>query len=125
MSNDEDATPGTPRPEESRATPAVEAVTEQFVEPATLVALTVREERKFAPIESAPKSVVSLDSGLSNMDFAERYSVERLLGEGGMGTVNLCADRQIGRRVAMKVLREGRREWDFSPTPVCYSTFPS
>ncbi len=38
--------------------------------------------------------------------FAERYDRERVLGEGGMGVVLLHRDQQIGRRVAMKVLRQ-------------------
>src|SRR5689334_7618155 len=39
------------------------------------------------------------------MSWSERYRRDRLLGEGGMGTVYLYQDRQIGRRVAVKVIR--------------------
>jgi len=35
----------------------------------------------------------------------ERYERERLLGEGGMGVVELHRDQRIGRSVAMKILR--------------------
>src|SRR5690606_15824277 len=35
----------------------------------------------------------------------ERYVEEALLGRGGMGTVSLCHDRQIGRQIAVKTLR--------------------
>src|SRR5688572_17485566 len=34
-----------------------------------------------------------------------RYELGRQIGEGGMGTVVLCSDRAIGRRVAMKLVR--------------------
>jgi eukaryotic-like serine/threonine-protein kinase len=42
---------------------------------------------------------------LQPMGFEERYLRDRVLGEGGMGTVISYQDRQIGRRIAMKVLR--------------------
>ena len=37
---------------------------------------------------------------------ADRYDVERKLGEGGMAGVYLARDRRHGRQVAVKVLRE-------------------
>jgi serine/threonine-protein kinase len=37
---------------------------------------------------------------------ADRYEVERKLGEGGMAGVYLARDRRHGRQVAVKVLRE-------------------
>lgn len=36
---------------------------------------------------------------------ADRYTVERELGEGGMATVYLATDRKHDRRAAIKVLR--------------------
>jgi serine/threonine-protein kinase len=50
-----------------------------------------------------------LHSPLQPLGFAERYSLERELGHGGMGQVLLCRDAQIGRRVAFKQLTANRR----------------
>jgi serine/threonine-protein kinase len=43
-------------------------------------------------------------SPLDDRGFSERYEAAGILGEGGMGIVNLCKDARIGRQVAMKVL---------------------
>lgn len=40
----------------------------------------------------------------------QRYEDYGLLGRGGMGEVRLCRDLRIGRKVALKVIREGRAE---------------
>lgn len=48
---------------------------------------------------------VPFDAPLLEAD-QERYEVQEELGRGGVGTVLLCVDRQIGRPIALKVLRD-------------------
>jgi len=52
-----------------------------------------------------PPDAAGVANPMRTPPFAERYELERLLGEGGMGTVLLYRDRQIGRRVAAKSMR--------------------
>lgn len=59
-----------------------------------------------------PRSMVATDAPRLEPDpgFAERYIADRILGQGGMGTVRLFFDRQIGRRVALKTIRDDKVE---------------
>jgi serine/threonine protein kinase len=55
---------------------------------------------------------------------AERYAIERQIGEGGMATVFLARDLRHGRRVAIKVLREDVAE-RMAPGSFAYATTAS
>ena len=50
----------------------------------------------------SPASLVPLTPGSS---LGVRYEIIRLLGQGGMGTVYLAHDRELDRKVALKVIR--------------------
>src|SRR4051812_28348632 len=45
-------------------------------------------------------------------DAFERYTIEALLGQGGMGCVYRAHDPRLGRRVALKVISDGPRVAD-------------
>jgi eukaryotic-like serine/threonine-protein kinase len=57
------------------------------------------------PGDSEDATIQIQDDLVRPMDLGERYVAESLLGEGGMGVVHLCRDRQVGRRVAFKRMR--------------------
>ena len=59
-----------------------------------------------AAVPSGGSQPRAVDPSPVTFDSGKRYDKRRLLGAGGMGDVNLCADAWIGREVAMKVLRQ-------------------
>jgi serine/threonine-protein kinase len=62
-------------------------------------------------VASTPMAVSGSGSGTdvgSDESFDARYQIVEKIGEGGMGEVHLCADRRIGRDVAIKVVRATR-----------------
>lgn len=58
-----------------------------------------------SPRSEAPTAA----AGSAAFEGAARYEAERVLGQGGMGTVSLARDRIIGRRVAVKELIDAGR----------------
>ena len=51
-------------------------------------------------------------------DAFERYTIEALIGQGGMGCVYRAHDPRLGRRVALKVISDGSHVRP-TPTPAC------
>jgi serine/threonine protein kinase len=62
--------------------------------------LKMTEDETLWPMDSELQTLAMLGSTI-----ADRYKTERLLGEGGMGTVYLATDQLLGRQVAIKMMK--------------------
>ncbi len=66
------------------------------------------EHRPSSTIDPPPRHPSMVDALLADLESSvgSRFSVERTLGEGGMGVVHLARQVSLGRRVAIKTLRD-------------------
>jgi eukaryotic-like serine/threonine-protein kinase len=75
--------------------------------PRATLSAAVTLVRAFGAEASEPRFVDPHEGAQRSFDPGTRYENRRVLGEGGMGEVRLCADSFVGREVAMKVIRGG------------------
>jgi eukaryotic-like serine/threonine-protein kinase len=81
--------------------PSFEAAHETIDSPSSPLARSTVASTPMAVSGSGPEIT-------SDESFDARYEIVEKIGEGGMGEVHLCADRRIGRDVAIKVVRSTR-----------------
>ena len=76
------------------------------------------DERTTSSDDAAGLDTVLEDIEIVDLD--ARYTVERPLGEGGMGAVVLATDTRLGRKVAIKQIRDGSARSKFAMS-TCFS----
>lgn len=111
MSSDDQTSP-TDSTAPQRLMPLTEEAAETLEAETKSMDIAVDSPLPRAPFESTlqPRSVKTSGVLVAQMTYGERYDEERVLGQGAMGAVTLCLDRQIGRRVALKTMHPKRAE---------------
>lgn len=108
-------------PETEPAAARIERVNVDAERPSLLDLVGAEEGDGAESSDSRTKTIVDVPKTVrppgGTAQFHERYEVLSVLGTGGMGEVLLCHDRNIGRDVAMKVIRKSHemspRRWRF------------
>ena len=80
--------------------------------------ISLGDERTISGGDAAGLDTVLEDIEIVDLD--ARYKVERSLGEGGMGAVVLATDTRLGRKVAIKQIRDGSARSKFAMS-TCFS----
>jgi serine/threonine protein kinase len=75
------------------------------------------DETRFCPNDGTTLRTAEGFGDLVGSVLADRYHIEKKLGEGGMGTVYLAEHVKMGRKSAIKVMAPGRGAPPPAPPP--------